>query len=1124
MRVFTKVFLSILLSSFALLAQDISATLQGIVLDSSGRSVPTAKVSVILTDRNLIVRTITTDENGNYSAPLIPIGTYKIKVEAAGFKTFEESGIELNVADNRKVNVTLQLGAVTDTVEVRADILTVELGTPANATTIDGSRVRELSLGSRNYEQLVVLAPGVSPNTTDELYIGVSSPSGLSATLPYSINGMRNSSNNWTLDGADNVDRGSNLTLLNYPSIDAIEQFKVERSLYTADAGRAGGGQINVVTKSGKSQFHGSLYEFNRNDAYAANPWTNNANRVNLVDGKAKVLPLRWNDFGFTIGGPIAAGGYNKDHNKTFFFYSQEWRKIITYTTFQPVLPTQSMLQGAFAAPVCVIYTTSCQETATQIPASLINPISQQYLKDIFSKLPLNSVSTTAGFFPQRNLYNSRQELLRLDHIFNEKFTVWGRFIDDSIPTVEPGGLFTGSAIPNGATTSSNAPGRSYVVHAVNVIRPTLFNDAGFTFSRGAILSTPQGITTKANNPDINVPEPFANTQGVIPTVAFSGGSSIIGYGPYTEYNRNYNFFDNASWLHGKHSFKFGLSANRYQKTENAASGQGLFSFAGNGAPTGTSTFNQSFANFLLGNVATFSQPSMDVTPNLYAWQTEAWLADDYRISPRLTLFAGVRWSYFGQPTEATGILSNFYPGAYVGANAPQINLANGNVITGTGNAPFTNGIIIGGKHSPYGDKVGPSPKANFAPRLGLTWDPFGTSKTAIRTGYGIFYDSALFGVYEQNIFQNPPFVSSVSLSNFPFNNFAAGTPPGTTSTAYVRGTPVENLVPYVQQWSLSIQRQLGRGMYIDTGYFGSKGTHLIGIVDINQAVPGVALAAGLHAGAGTIFTTADSPKINAVRPFLGFNAINVIKPAFDSNYHSWQTSFSKRFTIGGQVNLAYTWSKSLTDNASDRSNAPQNSNNWHNGEYGPATLDRKHVFNINYVYLLPFFANSHGLTRAALGGWQVSGVYYAYSGSPFTVTTSSVDPAGLGLLGNSAASSRPDMVCDPNENAPHTLAQWYTTSCFAPVPQGVVRPGNAGRGVVRGPGFWNLDASVMKNFHPSERFDKMRIQLRGESFNTLNHASPNGFGSTNITSTLFGQVTTFRAPRRIQLALKLTF
>jgi hypothetical protein len=314
----------------------------------------------------------------------------------------------------------------------------------------------------------------------------------------------------------------------------------------------------------------------------------------------------------------------------------------------------------------------------------------------------------------------------------------------------------------------------------------------------------------------------------------------------------------------------------------------------------------------------------------------------------------------------------------------------------------------------------------------------------------------------------------------------------------------------------------LFKGSVLDLTYSGSKGTHLIGIVDINQVAPGVALAAGLHAANGnTIFTTADSPKINAIRPFLGYNAINAIRAAFDSNYHSLQASFRKDFASAGLLGVAYTYSKNLTDNPSDRSNAPQNSYDWHSAEYGPATLDRAQVLAINYVYTLPIFQNSHGLAAYALKGWQVTGIISLYTGSPFTVTTSNVDPAGLGLLGNSASSARPDMICNPNTGAPHTVAQWFNTACFVPTPQGQVRPGTAGRGVVRGPGFENWDAAAIKGFQFGER---SKLELRGEFLNTLNHANPNGFGSTNNTSTLFGQITSFRAPRRVQLAVKLTF
>jgi len=1126
----------------SLLAQDITGTIEGSILDATGAAVPNAKVTITSTDRNQVVRTITTDLSGNYSAPLIPIGTYAIKIEANGFKTVNHTGVVLNVNDDLKINMPLEVGSLAESVEVKAENTQVELATTAESTTITGTQVRELSLRTRNYEQLVSLMPGVTANSTDELYIGNSSPSGAAATVPFSVNGNRNSANNWTVDGADNVDRGSNLTLMTFPSVDAIAEFKVERALYTADTGRAGGAQVSVVTKSGTSAFHGDLYEFDRNNAFAANNWANNATRVNVVNGKAQVPALRWNDFGGTIGGPVyIPGRFNKDKNKTFFFFSEEARRIITYTTFNPTLPTTGMLQGTFPQAVCITGLTGCpagSTLVTQVPQSQINPIASEYIKDIYGKLALQSANTvaatTAGFFSQRNLYNSRQEIARIDHSFNEKLQLWGRIENDSIPTTEPGGLFqSASVVPGMATTNTNSPGRSYVIHAVDTIRPSLLNDVAFNFARSAIHSTPVGLTNKANNPDINVAEPFQNTQDVIPELTFTSGSSLLGYGPYNEFNRNYNVFDSVTWIKGRHIFKFGVSVNRYNKTENAANQEGVFGFTSTGVPSGTTNYMQSWANFLLGNVASFTMPSTDITPNIRTWQDEAWAQDDFRISPRLTLYMGVRWSYFAQPTDTNHLLDNFDPALYSAANAPQINPANGNLVLGTGTNPSTNGIIVGGVSSPFGSKVGNDVHKNFAPRLGVAWDPFGGGKTSIRAGYGIYYDSGLYGTYEQNVFANPPYVSSISLSNGSFTNIGSGTQNVSLSPLVLHATQISANIPYVQQWSLNIQQSLTKDTILEVGYFGSKGTHLLGIVDVNQAYPGVALAAGLHtvtATNPTIFTTTDDARINAVRPYLGFNAINTLLTAFDSNYSSLQVQFRKRFRGAGQFNLSYTWAKNLTDNGSDRSNAPQNSYNWHEGEYGPYNGDRKQVLTFNYVYTLPFLKNNRGVLGVAFGGWQVSGLGSFYTGAPFTVTTSSLDPGGLGLLGSSSASSRPDMICDPNANAPHAYAgvlsaanTYFNTACFVAVPQYANRPGNAGRGVVRGPGFSNLDASLMKNFDLLKE-GKARLQLRLESFNTFNLVEPNGYSSTNITSSTFGVISSYRAPRRVQIAAKINF
>ena len=300
-----------------------------------------------------------------------------------------------------------------------------------------------------------------------------------------------------------------------------------------------------------------------------ANTWSNNANKVNLYDSAspfnncstnftstcyARIPPVRWNDYGFTIGGPVIFPGYNKNRNKTFFFYSQEWRKIITYATFNPTLPTTGMLTGQMLQPVCITTLTGCPSGSTpvtQIPANLINPNSAAYIKDIFGKLPLLSgsttVTTTSGFYPVKSVFNSRQEMLRVDHSFGERFNVWGRMTIDDIPTQEPGGLFLGTNVPGTGNTNTNSPGRGVVAHAVNIVRPSLISDAGFNFSQSAILTEPTGLTAKSNSPDINPKEPFANPLGVVPTLTVSGMSSIIGNGPYVDYNRNYAWFDNLT-------------------------------------------------------------------------------------------------------------------------------------------------------------------------------------------------------------------------------------------------------------------------------------------------------------------------------------------------------------------------------------------------------------------------------------------------------------------------------------------------------------------------------------------------------------------------------------------------
>lgn len=1093
--------------------QDVTGSIIGTVKDVSGAVIPGAMVKVTNLDKNIVIRTLATTSNGDYVATLLPIGSYTVSAEAAGFKRFLQTDITLHVNDKLTIDFTLQVGNVSQEVTVEANPVQVELQTPTAAGLISGTQVRELSLNNRNYEQLVALMPGVSSGASDQLYIGTTNPSGQTNTVSFSINGSRSSANNWTIDGADNVDRGSNLTLLNYPSVDAIAEFKVLRGLYSAEFGRSASGQVNVITKSGGNEFHGNAYEFFRNDVISANPFFNNANGI-------KRPPLRYNNFGYTIGGPVyIPGHYNVNKDKTFFFFSQEFRRVITSGTASAIVPTAAEKSGVFTSPVCVASSGStCTQTASTIPN--INPVAAAYLKDIFSKIPgPQNPATHQLFTPLRNKFNHRQELIRIDHVFGPKLSIFGRFLNDTIPTEEPGGLFTGSPLPGVATTSTDSPGRSWVFRATSTFSPTWLNEVGYAYSYGAIISHPIGSNGSSNSPDIKVPLPFPVTLGRIPDLSISGASGIGGFGPFDDFNRNHNIFDNMTKIWNRHTFKFGFTYHHYQKTENAGGGNnGSFTFASTPRPAGTTSFQQGWANFLLGNVFTFTQASVDLTPDIRTHQYEFYFQDEFRVRSNVTLSYGVRYSQFRQPIDKNGFLNNFDPAMYNPAKAPQIDPKTGNIIAGTGDP--LNGIVVADKNSPFGSKVTNENNRNIAPRIGLAWDPWGDGKTSIRTGYGISFDAILFGIVEQNIFTNPPFVQSAVISNTRFENPAAGTAVVSLSPKRLRGTPRPASTPYVQQWSFDVQREVMRGLLVDVGYYGSKGTHLLGIVDINTAFPGAVYAAGL-VPIGTPVTSATTPRVNAVRPYLGYNAINAVETWFNSNYHSLQVGVQKRFTGNSVLNFSYTWSKNMTDNQTDRSTAPQNFYNRHDGEYGLGQLDRRHVFTANYVYEFPWMKNQEGVLGHLVGGWEISGITTYNSGTPLTIgTLAGTDPAGLGILGPSAASPRPDMVGNPNANEPHTITQWFNTAAFADVPVGAIRPGNAGRGTIRGPGFGRWDFSVFKNIKVYENFG---IQFRTEMFNVFNHTNFNGVNTT-LGSSAFGRVTSTRDPRIIQFGLKFNF
>jgi hypothetical protein len=1149
--------LATLLFTIILSAQSDLGTITGLVKDPSGAMIPNANV-LIRNEATGIERQTISSDTGYYIFINLPPAIYTIAVDATGFKRFETRGIKLDPNSTRAVDANLTVGAATETVEVSAQVTALQSESATVQKLITQQQMEALELNGRNPVFLAQLQPGVRGGALAGLNYGLS-------LGPSAINGARNQETLITFDGAPAVRTRSNGTSIGVADVDSTQEVQVLTANYGAEYGRSAGGQIRIVTKSGTRDFHGNLFEYFRNDALNANSWTRNNSPTT-----AFVSPFHWNQFGYNASGPVWYPGakFNKERNKLFWYWGQEWTKYHYLESVFRTVPTAAMRAGDFSELLTpnpfysgtrqLYDPTTCPSVGAagcqaipgnKIPATLL---SKNGL-GLFNAYPTPNLPNYVN--GNNNWYggaahpiDTRKDTLSIDILPSDKHRIMGRRQNYKYMEFQPfdGGL---DVVPKWF----NRPNQTNSIDYVWTISPTVVNEALATFSLDGVympldLSSGRYDRTKAG---INYPYLFPDGKEVpnrVPTLALSSPIYDLNGGPYPSHSSGpiYTFSDSLTWIKGAHTLKFGF-AFEY-------SGQNDFDQINvSGVPGGTNNQNGRFAfsdaragagatsGLSLGNAAmglfdVYSEIGRRSYTLYRGKMFEGFAQDSWKVNRKLNLTYGVRYTVIVPYHAIWRNMDVFDPKYYDPAKAVKQDPKTGYIIPGSGD-PY-NGIVIPGDGVPdyVGERVfafttdqynylfrGESDHYSdvhynqFQPRVGIAYNL--NDKTVIRTGAGRFFtrlgvsDSVFLG-------GNSPFQPIVSVSNGNVDNPGGGSQNMFPLTITTQSRAFKN--PESWAWNFTVEREAFWKSVVSVAYVGRRGLHLQQERDLNALPVGTLKGPNAIKGVNTDY----------LRPYKGFATIRQTDNVGTSTYNSLQLNWTRRFTNGFAFGAAYTLSKSMDDGSAQRDILP-NAND-RAAMWGPSSFDSRHIIVINYIYELPFLRNQASLLGKLAGGWQISGLTQFQTGTPCSVALGN-DYAGVGTLGSmncdgSVAGQLWNVNGDVNytqefalNNAdPHYWFQPKNTdgSAMFTAPADGTFTTQKNRGLIYHPGFQNWNIGLFKKFAINERTG---FQFRAEAFNFINH--PNwGNVQLNPTSSTFGKVTSKSSERNLQLSLRFYF